>query len=79
MARPRDVLLQHGWQELPTSDGWYWVAGPGRRMKAAQVTFSRGVWWVGGGGGGGRLGRRLVYPCAIPPGVRISQEEKADK
>ena len=71
----REMLLANGWKEQPNADGWHWIAGPGRRMKAAEVTFSRGRWWVHGGGGGGPLGSRLVYSITVPPGVRFAGSE----
>lgn len=81
MKRTREVLLQHGWQESPTSDGWWWVAGPGRVMRPAFVYFCDAAcnWFVHGAGGVRPLRGRLVYPCAIPPGVRIPQQGKAEK
>lgn len=76
MRRSREVLLANGWQLRPTTNGWYWVAGPGRQMRPAFVKLIGGVgWWVTGGGGGGPLRRRLVYPCTIPPGVRIPKDK----
>lgn len=73
MKRSRAVLLANGWQELPTTNGWYWIAGPGRVMRPAFVYFNEpgGDWYADGAGGVRPLRGRLVYPCTIPPGVRI--------